>query len=556
MSKKAILYARVSTDQQADFGYSLQSQLEGCRAYATANGFEVAAEISDDCSGTIPITERPGGAELYRHLEQDDLSAVILYTLDRTARDERVIEYMLFKVALYDRGVELHYSDTGLDPYTMEGNLLGYIKAHGAAEERRKITERTARGKRAKARAGKWVGSQAPFGYRKVGKGRDTKLEINPDEAAIVRRIFDHYLGRNGQRRWNMVGIAVLLTAEKIPVPGRSHRKAKPKGWADTTIRYILTNRAYLGEFSYDGIPLHLPDLAIIDQETFDAAQQRKQENGQQNKRSRKHDYLLAGGFFQCACGRNMIGRVVYATGKGGRQYQYFYYYCSGRDRQDLTNCREPVIKRDLADSLVWDWLHEQLSDPENLEQGINEMIERRELELTPKWERLATINNLHAQLERQASDLVAALMEATNETVSTTVRNQLKSLGQQLNGLEKERGRLQAEIDMGTLNEQELTIARQVAEKLQERLQGANIEAKRRLLDELQVQVRLDREGDERYLVVSCGLSLPVRITLSSAGRPTRSAIHSSRTYACAQACRPPTRSQSQIKLWLARGR
>jgi site-specific DNA recombinase len=511
MIKRAVLYARVSTDHQAGFGYSLQTQLEGCRAYAAANGFEIVAEISDDCSGTIPVIERPGGSELYRHLERDDLSAVILYTLDRTARDERVIEYMLFKATLYDRGVELHYSDNGLDPYTMEGNLLGYIKAHAAADERRKIKERTARGKRAKARAGKWTGTRPPFGYRKVGKGREAYLEIDPTEAEIVRRIYEHYLGRNNRRRWNMLGIAVLLTAEKIPISGRGRKGAK--AWTDGTIRYILTNRAYLGEFSYSGITIHLPDLAIIDQETFDAAQQRRLENARQNKRNRKHDYLLVGGFFRCACGCSMIGRVTYGSRSATR---YFYYYCGNNGRQYLTDCHEPGVRREWADALVWEWLHRQLSNPENLEQGINEMIERRELELTPKRERLSTINILRAELERQTSALVEALMEATHDDVSATIRNQLKNLGRQLDGLDKERSRLRAEIEMGALNEEELAIVRQVAQKLRTRLKGVDIAARRRLLEELQVQVRLDRDGEERYLVVSCGLSLPVKLSLS----------------------------------------
>ncbi len=164
----------------------MPSQLEACRKYAEQHGFVVVAELADDCSGTIPIMDRPRGKELYRLVDSSGVDAVILYTLDRTARDEKVIEYLLFKSHLYDKGVELHYSDTGLDPYTMEGNLVGYIKAHAATEERKKITERSKRGKLAKAQAGRWIGMLVPYGYSKIGSKRDARLEINDAQANIV----------------------------------------------------------------------------------------------------------------------------------------------------------------------------------------------------------------------------------------------------------------------------------------------------------------------------------------------------------------------------------
>jgi len=53
--KRAILYARVSTDEQKDKGYSLPSQFEAMRKYASAQGFEIVAEHQDDYSGATPI---------------------------------------------------------------------------------------------------------------------------------------------------------------------------------------------------------------------------------------------------------------------------------------------------------------------------------------------------------------------------------------------------------------------------------------------------------------------------------------------------------------------
>ena len=58
--KRAAIYARVSTDEQAEKS-SLSSQVEECRKIALKEGFDVIEEITDDISGISPITERPGG---------------------------------------------------------------------------------------------------------------------------------------------------------------------------------------------------------------------------------------------------------------------------------------------------------------------------------------------------------------------------------------------------------------------------------------------------------------------------------------------------------------
>ena len=101
MTKQATLYARVSTDQQSEKGYSIPSQLKACRDYAERQGWKIVGEYADDCSGTIPVAHRPEGARLYQDIEGRQVDAVVLYTMDRAARDEDVLERSrLFEVTL------------------------------------------------------------------------------------------------------------------------------------------------------------------------------------------------------------------------------------------------------------------------------------------------------------------------------------------------------------------------------------------------------------------------------------------------------------------------
>lgn len=215
MAKRAVLYARVSSDEAAEHGYSLTTQIRECQKYADEHGHQVVAEIRDDCSGAIPVAERPGGMQIYELLEQKQVDVVVLYTIDRTTRDERdyPIEYLIFLRDVQDAGAELHYVDTGKS----EGNIVDLFRAWQAGEERRKIRERTMRGRREKIRQGKYPGNGPRcFGYDIVGQGRDAELVINEKEAEIVRMIFQMYTEGNEGVLLGVQEIADKLTAMNV----------------------------------------------------------------------------------------------------------------------------------------------------------------------------------------------------------------------------------------------------------------------------------------------------------------------------------------------------
>ncbi len=501
MKKRAVLYTRVSTEDQAEHGYSLPTQLEGCRNYALSNEFQIVGELADDCSGTVPIIERGKGSKLYEMVNDGMVDVVILYTHDRTARDEKVIEYLLFKSFLYERNVELHYSDTGLDPYTMEGNLIGYIKAHAAADERRKIRERNMRGKIAKVRSGKWIGQNPPYGYQKVGNGREAILEINPETALIVQRIYAMYLGHDGYKPHNMLGIAVKLTTEKVPHPGNGRKSAR--GWTDGTIRYILTNTAYIGEFRYKDVTVSLPDLAILPRDIWEAAQARRQQNINIARRSRKYDYLLSGGYFHCVCGCTMVCRTVY-----GGNTRYYYYACSNQRRRYLYGCEEKLVRADIADRMVWEWVYNLLIDEASLDAGIKRMIEKNELDLSPKRERLEAVKRLLQDSERQVRRLATAYGEADNDEVAAALKIELKNAGKRLDGLKDEKQRLEAEIGLSELLPEEIVAIKKIAAELRTKLGEATFETQRLMIDQLRLRVELRRDAeDNRWLDISCGI-------------------------------------------------
>lgn len=494
MSKRAVIYARVSTERQEDLGYSLAAQIEGCRNYAARNSFEIVLEIKDSVSGTVPFPERPGGRKVFELVDARSVDAVILYTHDRTARDDRVMEYLLFKDHLSSGGVELHYSDTGLDPNTMEGNLVGYIKSHAAAEERRKIKQRMHQGRLGKAQAGKWIGNIVPFGYRKVGMGRNSSLEIDEDHSLLVKRIFDMYLGNGGYQPMPLKRIAMLLTHEGIP---------SPRGgvWGTSTISLILNCESYTGVFHYKDIQIPLPHLQIIDTEIFLETRKRRRKNGNIASRNAKYEYLLRGGYFRCTCGRSMIGM-------SGFKGEFLYYRCCGRARRYANQCLEKSWASGKIEGIVWEWLSGLLADEQNLEYGIRRMVERRDTELVPKRNRLASIENHLAQTEEQIHRLVSALYETDNAVVADAINVQLKRAGTQQEALAEERTRLTAEILQGEMSEEEIAVIINYGAILREELQVPDFQTKRYLIDRLGFHAQLGHDKAGYYLEVSCRLN------------------------------------------------
>jgi site-specific DNA recombinase len=179
-----------------------------------------------------------------------------------------------------------------------------------------------------------------PFGYRAIRQPHGGCWEVDTEEAAIVRRMFAMCLQGLPTRE-----IARQLTMERVPTkrdrePRGKHGKGLGQGfWSPQRVQQMLryegyTGRAYWGKRQNisptrrrprpqsEWIALTIP--TILDEATFQAAQQQLQRNRALATRNRKHDYLFGGGRFRCGrCGRAMTG----FPWRGVR-----YYRCNGRD--------------------------------------------------------------------------------------------------------------------------------------------------------------------------------------------------------------------------------
>src|SRR5215218_8598655 len=233
-SGRAILYARVSTDEQARSGYSLAQQLEALRSYAAQEGYEVLEEVTDPGQSGASLA-RPGMDRVRDLVQGEGVSVVLAQERDRFAREPAYL--YLLKQEFEHYGTRIRsLSDQGDD--SPEGELTEGILDQLAKFERAKTAERTRRGRLRKAREGKVIaGRQADYGFR-YNETRDGYVVYEP-EMATVRRIFEMF----GAEGFSVYGVKAALDASNVPTPG----KAVGKGmhWTRAFIRGCVFDDVY-----------------------------------------------------------------------------------------------------------------------------------------------------------------------------------------------------------------------------------------------------------------------------------------------------------------------
>jgi site-specific DNA recombinase len=335
---RAAIYGRVSTDEQAE-KYGLASQLHETRALAARKGYDVVAEFVDDGISGATI-ERPALTRLREALRAKAYDVVLVYDPDRLARE-------LFLLLMLDKEIEragarVEYVSGSYED-TPAGRMFYQFKGVIAEYERGIIRERTKRGKAEKARRG--LVSYYPYGYGPlIEQGKPAgRMLVHEDEASTVRMIFDWYVTEQRSIRSITVELRRLgLRAQKGGVFGKS------------MVRKILANRAYIGETSYEGIPIAIP--AIVDLGVFERAQEQLDRNRAILAGRPTSAPFLLRGLVRCGLCR----RTWYADASRSTHA----YRCRGGAPIVGEKCRTRQVAAARLDGTVWEAVVGVLRNP------------------------------------------------------------------------------------------------------------------------------------------------------------------------------------------------
>src|SRR6266496_4788102 len=513
MNKAAAIYARVSTDDQAERGYSLPSQIEACQKFASQKGFDVATVYQDDISGAKPISIRPEGYELQRAIDSGQIKAVIVYCVDRLSRD--IVDLLTTVRDWLRAGVEIYALDVG--QVTSELEIVLVIKGWQGSDERQKIRERTTRGRIAKAKAGKVTGQGAPpYGYT-YSNG---ELFIDESQVQIVRMIFDWYI--NGDEHGHMMSlytIAERLTGMGIPTPSNAKGlfQGRGQGWRGEVVRQLLTSETYYGIWRYgknigksgkggkraleEQITVNVP--AIVSFETWKLAQERRAYNSKIAKRKMKGEYLLRGLIF-CGCGRGMAG------GGKNNQYPHYQYRCPRRYASGVSAgselCTEPLVKGELIESLTWNYMMGLVRDPVEFEARLREAQAREVAKMQPKRKDLEHVIALLKATEKEA-DQIAHAAKKVKGLVGERLQKQADEVNRSYEALLKRKSDLQKALAV-ELTENTVNNMLKYREAVVLGFENPTFEDRRRWLEILQTTVTVTNGR----AVITCRLELEPR--------------------------------------------
>ncbi len=231
-SQTAIGYARVSTDEQAREGVSLEAQRERIRAYAQATDLPLGDILVDEGRSGKDL-KRPALQELLARCDRGDVAHVIVWKLDRLTRRTRHLLSLVDDTFLA-KHIELHSVSESLDTSTPHGRFVLTLFGGLAQMERELIGERT-KSALAYKRANGQPTSHPPLGFRPNGSRKHRMLPV-PEELRIVQRILERW--RHGG---SYAGIARELNAEGIATK-------RDCAWHPATVRNIVQRRAWYAD--------------------------------------------------------------------------------------------------------------------------------------------------------------------------------------------------------------------------------------------------------------------------------------------------------------------
>jgi site-specific DNA recombinase len=597
--KRAILYARVSTDEQARSGFSLAQQLEALREYATREGYEILEEVQDPGQSGASL-ERPGMDRVRDLVAADGVSMVLAQDRDRFTR-EPAYHYLL-KREFEAYGTQLKaLNDRGDD--SPEGQLTDGILDQLAKYERAKTAERSRRGKLHKVREGKIVAGPAPaYGFR-FNAARDG-YKVDQESMAVVRRIF-RMIGADGT---SLRSVVTALNREGVKLPASTSNKSGR--WGMTFVRDHIVKDDLYKPHDYDefrrfvaegalsaevlakldsektygvawfnkgrshttqvavidvegrkrykrqtkfverprsewvAVPVLLGDEAPVPRELVDAAREAIKDNRLPSNAGRRFWELSGSGMLRCAlCG----GRMAPHSFKKASGRRYYYYRCVKRWQERTCEHGKTHVAKDL-EAWVWELVSDTLKDPEQLRADLDTMIEQEKStgrRADPRREAKAWLEKL-AEVDRKRSGYIDLAAEGIMDR---------DELGSKLAALEETRETAQRELEalqnhqerIAKLEADRDTLLEYYARMTPEALDSLLPEERRKFYGMLRLEVTISPDGSAELrgaafpegLVKVCGTNTPQAWSLGPTRSTWRTRVRSSSRRALPARCR-----------------
>ena len=398
--KKAAIYIRVSTDAQAEEGYSIEAKKEQLAAYCVSKGIK-NYEFYVDGGWSGSNIDRPEIQRLIKDSQEGKISHCIVYKLDRLSRSQKDTLYLIEDVFIPNNVSFVSLNET-LDTSTPMGKLMIGILSAFAQLERENIRLRTRMGMKERVKNGYWMGGgRVPFGYD-YNKSQGTLIP-NKD-AKKVKKIYSLYIdGKSPQT----IADILDLKYEKL-------------------VTQILTRKSNYGIIEYNGEEYQGKHQPIISKEVYDKAMECMKQRSERRVPFSTH--LLTGLVICGHCGAKMRYQK---WGKSGCKLVCYSQQTSKKYLIKDKNCPQERIWADEIEDAVLNYIF-------SLKEEAPEDI--KENSIVPKTDVLSELIDNKILIEKKIKRLYNLYAESEDDILLETINEQKEKLNDANDKIEMEK--------------------------------------------------------------------------------------------------------------------
>ena len=427
---KGIGYCRVSTREQAIEGFSLETQTREITDYCKEHNIELLNIYveSGESAYKKDIKDRPQGRLVLEHIYNKDIECVVLISDDRMFRNlENSIAFDTFAEQnnvsiIYTRQSYFDHLDKSSKFFVK--NMSAIINQYYSEV----VSTKVKNGHFNKVKKGEWNG-KSPYGYDLV----NGNLEINEEQASIIRLIFSMYLeGKGGELICNYLN-------------ENNHTPPKSKHWSKNSVLGMLRNEVYTGTTIYnkrapkksgkkynpenEWLVMENTHPPIISKEDFEKVREisgrRKRQSGTNNIDRTLTSLAPLAGLIHCKkCGELYLP----TSGSSKKRGKINYYGCGSRRRNGKSVCDTHLVQAELLEKFVLYRIKEILTS--DMYKKHFELQLTRELEiLQSKKKDINRIKQDIAKITTQKNKLLDLIINEDNESLVNSYKEKLKEV-------------------------------------------------------------------------------------------------------------------------------
>ncbi len=427
MNNNCVIYARFSSHGQNE--QSIESQIRTCKEFADSKGYNVIGIYSDKAK-TGTNDKRPDFQRMMKDAQSGAFGYIIVYMMDRFSRNRR--DSIMYKEMLKEKfGIKVL---SALEPISDDegGEFYEMFLEWNAEKYSKRLSKRIRDGIDTSIKNGTYCGGRLMYGYRLIDtertgkKGIIHKVEINEEEAEVVRFIFESYAD----------GIPKKKIAEALNEKGY---RFNGKKFTFRMFEHWLVNEKYTGEFTFGGRVCTNVYPQIIDKALFQRVQDKLSEkryvSGGEN--TAKVPYLLTGKLYCGHCGTKMISDG--GTSKKG--FKYYYYACK---KMKAGECNKHRERKDILERTVVSFVFDFLSDKENMDTIANDVIAYYDKRTDES--NLKSINAKIAAIQTDVERLTDSYVTAQSTLLRNSIEKKMADYEVLLNDLYTQKVKLEME--------------------------------------------------------------------------------------------------------------